>query len=263
MENLIRLSSAIGVFLLMIIWEYYKPRCHFCVTRKNRWLINLGLAVFNMVIMRVSLGGLAYLAATMTTEYSFGLLNQWATPYGLSLLISLLFLDFAIYIQHILAHKWTLLWRLHQVHHTDIAMDATTAVRFHPLEILFSMLYKGVCIVIIGANPDAVIAFEVILNAAATFNHSNIYISPAWDKALRYALVTPDMHRIHHSVIPQETDSNYGFSLSCWDRLFHTYTAKSQSPQTEMSIGLIFFRQLQELTFIRLLYLPFQALRKS
>jgi sterol desaturase/sphingolipid hydroxylase (fatty acid hydroxylase superfamily) len=174
----------------------------------------------------------------------------------------LLFLDFAIYCQHIVSHKWPPLWHLHQVHHTDLEFDATTAVRFHPLEIMISMIYKVLCIYLIGANPWAVIAFEIILNGTATFNHSNINIPTTLDNKLRWLLVTPDMHRIHHSTFPFETDSNYGFSISCWDRLFKTYIAEPRQPQTTMAIGLAPFRQQNELGFAQLLLLPFKALRR-
>lgn len=262
MEAIIRLTCASVIFLAMIGWESLSPRRPLNTERKQRWPVNLGLAALNMAIMRFSMGGIAYLTAVSAAEQTFGLLNQCASPIWFKILITLLFLDFAIYAQHVLAHKWALLWRLHQVHHTDMNMDATTAVRFHPLEIILSMAYKIVCILIIGANPLAVIAFEIILNATATFNHSNVYIPPVLEKTIRYVLVTPDMHRIHHSVVPKETDSNYGFSLSCWDRLCRTYTAMPQLPQTEMPIGLAGFRQARELSFLRLLLLPFQTLRK-
>ena len=149
------------------------------------------------------------------------------------------------------------------MHHTDLEFDATTAVRFHPLEIMISMIYKVLCIYLIGANPWAVIAFEIILNGTATFNHSNINIPPALDNTLRFLLVTPDMHRIHHSTLPMETDSNYGFSLSLWDRLCKTYIAEPRQPQTTMAIGLAPFRQQNELGFAQLLLLPFKALRRQ
>jgi sterol desaturase/sphingolipid hydroxylase (fatty acid hydroxylase superfamily) len=261
METITRLLFAIGIFLLMVCLEYVKPRRILSIGRKPRWLINLGLAALNMVIMRFSIGALAYLTAITAQKQGLGLLNLLNLPVWLNILIALLFLDVAIYAQHVLAHKWSLLWRLHQVHHTDIDIDATTAVRFHPLEIMLSMLYKMICVFIIGANPTAVVIFEVILNAAATFNHSNVYIPSALEQKLRYFLVTPDMHRIHHSVVPKETDSNYGFSISCWDRLFKTYIAEPQSPQTQMAIGLAGFRHAQELSFFQLLLLPFQKMK--
>jgi sterol desaturase/sphingolipid hydroxylase (fatty acid hydroxylase superfamily) len=212
--------------------------------------------------MRISLGGAAYLSAINAGEQGYGLLNLFACPEWLSIIVTILFLDFAIYGQHIVSHKWQWLWRLHQVHHTDLEFDATTALRFHPLEIFISMLYKVLCIFLIGANPDAVIAFEIILNGAATFNHSNINIPPAIDKTIRWLLITPDMHRIHHSTLPAETDSNYGFSLSCWDRLCKTYVPVPQQPQKSMAIGLRHFQNVHELGFMQLLRLPFRTLRK-
>ncbi|MDO9424027.1 MAG: sterol desaturase family protein [Methylobacter sp.] len=262
METIIRLSAALGIFCIMIGWEYLNPRRIQHISRKQRWPVNLGLAAFNMAIMRLSLGGIAYLSAVTAADQGYGLLNQWPALEWLSIMVTLLFLDFAVYCQHIVSHKWPLLWHLHQVHHTDLEFDATTAVRFHPLEIMISMLYKVLCIALIGADPWAVIAFEIILNGAATFNHSNIAISPAIDKKLRWLVITPDMHRIHHSTIPAETDSNFGFSISCWDRLCKTYVAEPKQPQTTMAIGLKPFRRQQELGFVQLLLLPFKALRK-
>ncbi|MFI3184579.1 MAG: sterol desaturase family protein [Methylococcaceae bacterium] len=262
METIIRISAALGIFCIMICWEYVSPRRMQCVSRKKRWPVNLGLAAVNIGIMRLSLGGIAYLSAVTAANQGYGLLNYLAAPDPLAIIATLLFLDFAIYCQHIVSHKWPLLWRLHQVHHTDLEFDATTAVRFHPLEIVISMLYKVLCIGLIGANPWAVIAFEIILNGAATFNHSNINIPKAVDKKLRWLLVTPDMHRIHHSIVPAETDSNYGFSISCWDRLCKTYIAEPEQPQMTMAIGLKSFRLQQELGIMQLLLLPFKALRK-
>jgi sterol desaturase/sphingolipid hydroxylase (fatty acid hydroxylase superfamily) len=262
LETTFRLSAALGIFCLMIYWEYFSPRRTQRITRKQRWPVNLGLAAFNMVLMRISLGGAAYISAITAGEQGYGLLNQFACPEWLSIIVTILFLDFAIYGQHIVSHKWKWLWRLHQVHHTDLEFDATTALRFHPLEIFISMLYKVLCIFLIGANPDAVIAFEIILNGAATFNHSNINIPPAIDKTIRWLLITPDMHRIHHSTLPAETDSNYGFSLSCWDRLYKTYIPVPQQPQKTMTIGLRSFQNVHELGFMQLLRLPFRNLRE-
>ena len=262
METIIRLTASLGIFFIMICWEYFSPRRTQHISRKQRWPVNLGLAVFNMVVMRLTVGGIAYLSAVDAAENSWGLLNWLAAPEWLSIIVTLLFLDFAIYCQHIVSHKWSPLWHLHQVHHTDLEFDATTAVRFHPLEIMISMMYKVLCIYLIGANPWAVIAFEIILNGAATFNHSNINIPPAIDKKLRWLIITPDMHRIHHSTLPAETDSNYGFSISCWDRLCKTYIAEPRQSQTTMAIGLEPFRQQDELGFMQLLLLPFKALRR-
>ena len=262
MEAILRFSIAAGIFGIMITWEYRRPRRRLQFGRERRWPVNLGLAVFNMVLMRLTIGSLAYLSALDAFESGFGLLNRLSGPRWMSIAATLLVLDFAIYCQHILMHKWPPLWRLHQVHHTDIDFDATTAVRFHPLEIMLSMLYKVGCIYLIGADPAAVIAFEIVLNGAATFNHGNVNIPPAVDRLLRLAVITPDMHRIHHSVEPAETDSNYGFSISLWDRLCGTYTAEPSRPHTSMSIGLKPFRRIEELSFVNLLVLPFSALKR-
>lgn len=259
MAPLIRLGVSLSIFCLMITWETLSPRRTQHISRKQRWSVNLGLAAFNMMIMRLTVGSLAYLSAIDAAEQSIGLMNWLAAPNWLSIGITLLVLDFAIYCQHILSHKWPLLWRLHQVHHTDLEFDATTAVRFHPLEIVLSMFYKVAWIYLLGADPLAVIAFEIILNGAATFNHSNIYIAPWLDKKLRWLIITPDMHRIHHSPYRHETDSNYGFSISCWDRLCRTYVAEPQQNQSTMAIGLSTFRKASELGFLKLLRLPFNA----
>jgi sterol desaturase/sphingolipid hydroxylase (fatty acid hydroxylase superfamily) len=209
--------------------------------------------------MRLGFGGMAYLGADTAATHGYGLLNQLVIPDPLSIISTLLFLDFAIYCQHIASHKWPLLWRLHQVHHSDLEIDATTAVRFHPVEIMISMLYKLLCIFLIGANPWAVVAFEIMLNGAATFNHSNINIPEAIDEKLRWLFITPDMHLIHHSIVPDEANSNYGFSISCWDRLFNTYRAKSRPAQTSIVLGLSAFRKSNELNFLSLLRLPFNT----
>jgi sterol desaturase/sphingolipid hydroxylase (fatty acid hydroxylase superfamily) len=242
----------------MICWEYFRPRRQQTITRYQRWPINLGLAFLNMAIMRVTFGAIAYLSAINAENFSFGLLNQLALPGWLDIIITLLFLDFAIYFQHIISHKWKLLWRLHQIHHTDLEIDASTAVRFHPLEIMISMVYKVACIYLIGADPVAVIAFEIILNGTATFNHSNINIPLNIDKYLRWILITPDIHRIHHSTVRSETDSNYGFSISLWDRLFKTYVAEPQKTQTTLDIGLPQYRRAKDGKIIQLLLMPFK-----
>jgi len=262
LENLIRLGVALGIFAIMVIWETIKPRRVQQISRQLRWPVNLGLALFNMVLMRFTLGSLAYMSAVMAAEHGYGLLNMLRVPNGLSIIVTLLLLDFAIYCQHIIMHKWPLLWRLHKIHHTDLEFDATTAVRFHPLEIILSMFYKAVCIVLIGGNQDAIIVFEVILNGAATFNHSNVRISEKVDKILRWLIITPDMHRIHHSAEPSERDSNYGFSVSWWDRLCRTYTAEPKQSQTTMAIGLNAYRKQDDLGFMQCLLIPFRSQAK-
>lgn len=261
MEALIRLAIFLGILLLMAGWEAWRPTRTLSQSRRRRWPVNLGLAALNVGVMRVSIGAAAWLAASWAAEQGLGLFNRFSVPQGVSIALSLLLLDLAIYGQHIAAHRWRWFWRLHQVHHSDMDFDTTTAVRFHPLEIMLSMFYKVALVVALGAPPTAVIAFEIILNGCALFNHGNVSLPPLLERYLRYVLVTPDMHRIHHSTRQTETDSNYGFSLSCWDRLFKTYCRQALKAQAEMDIGLNGFRQAGELGFIRLLTMPFQSLR--
>lgn len=261
MEGTVRLGVFFGIFLVMAAWEVFCPTRHLSLPRSSRWQVNLGLAMLNAVVMKASMGMAAWQAAQWADTQHIGLFNNLLLPTGLQVALTLLLLDLGIYAQHVAAHRWQWLWRLHQVHHCDVDFDTTTAVRFHPFEIMLSMLYKVLLVVLLGAEPNVVIAFEIILNGCALFNHGNVSLAPAWEHRLRYGLVTPDMHRIHHSALRQETDSNYGFSLSCWDRLFKTYCATAQRPQTEMPIGLSGFRDNAELGVIKLLALPFQRLR--
>lgn len=262
MEAIVRFGVFIGILLLMAAWEVLRPTRSLSQSRRRRWPINLGLAALNAAFMRVTIGAAAWLAAGWAAEQKLGLFNQLTVPAGLSIMASLLLLDLAIYAQHVAAHRWRWFWRLHQVHHTDIDFDTSTAVRFHPLEIMLSMLYKVVLVMALGVAPVAVIAFEIILNGCALFNHGNVSLPPSIETYLRYVLITPDLHRIHHSTFQPETDSNYGFSLSCWDRLFKTFCRQARQPQSEMLIGLNGFRDPAELGFLRLLLLPFRPLRK-
>lgn len=261
MEALLRFGVFIGIFLLMIAWEKIRPLRQLSLPRRQRWPINLGLAALNVLLMRLTIGALAWLAADWALQQHIGLFNRLSVPLWLNIFLSLLLLDLGIYVQHIAAHRWQWFWRLHQIHHSDLDFDTTTAVRFHPLEILLSMLYKTLLVILLGAAPAAVIGFEIILNGCAMFNHGNVSLPAGLERWLRYVLVTPDMHRIHHSARPAETDSNYGFSLSCWDRLFKTYCRQAQIPQTDMLIGLQGFRSDKELKFLSLLALPWRALR--
>lgn len=262
MEAMVRFWVFIGILLLMAAWEMYRPKRPLSLGRRVRWPVNLGLAALNIAVMRLSVGAAAWLAAIRAAEQQFGLFNWLSTPHWLAITLSLLLLDLAIYAQHVASHRWRWFWRLHQVHHTDLDFDTTTAVRFHPFEIMLSMLYKVALVLLLGVDPLAVIAFEIILNGCALFNHGNVTLPPIFERRLRYWLVTPDMHRIHHSARQAETDSNYGFSLSCWDRLFKTYCAESRQPQSEMTIGLNGFRDASELGFVKLLALPFEHPRE-
>lgn len=259
MEALIRLSIFLVILAIMIAWELYSPRRSLRYSRWLRWPINISLSVLGMVLVRFTVGGIAYLAAISAAELELGLLNQIDLPFWLTMTFSLILMDVAIYGQHVASHKWKWLWRLHKIHHTDLDFDVTTAVRFHPIEILISMIYKVFVIYIIGAPAIAVIAFEVILSGSALFNHSNILIPLKIDKWLRTLIVTPDMHRIHHSVIQKETDSNYGFALSVWDRLFANYTEQPQDGHQQMTIGLQDYRYSDDVSIRQLLVMPFKS----
>ena len=258
MEIMLRLGFALSVFFIMISWEVVTPRRVLTLPRRNRWLINLSLAGMNLLIMRLSVGGIAYLTAIMATEQHFGVFNQFTIPNWLAITLTLLFLDFAIYAQHVLAHKWLLLWRLHQVHHTDMDFDVTTGIRFHPIEILISMVIKFGVIAAPGVPALAVLLFEILLNATSMFNHGNVRIPGRLDRWLRWIVVTPDMHRVHHSVERGETNSNFGFNLPWWDRMFGTYRDQPLAGHNGIIIGIEQFRDPAELRLDRMLLQPFR-----
>ena len=241
-DGAIRLAVFASVFLVMALIELAAPKRTLVVPKGRRWLTNLGISVSGTVLLRLMAMLAVPLAAIAAASYAeahrLGLLNQLDWPDWLKVTVALLVLDLAIWAQHLASHKIPLFWRLHRVHHADRDIDVTTAVRFHPIEIGLSMLWKIVVVMAIGAGPLAVFLFEVILNACAMFNHANIAL-PAWlDRPLRLLVVTPDMHRVHHSVLWREHDSNYGFNLSVWDRLFRTYTAEPEGGHQGMTIGL-------------------------
>jgi sterol desaturase/sphingolipid hydroxylase (fatty acid hydroxylase superfamily) len=259
LEAIIRLSVFVGFLAVMILWEIYAPRRQLLYSRWQRWRINFSLSVLGMLLVRFTIGAAAYVAAITAENDNIGLLNQFILPEWLSIAMSLLLLDLAIYGQHVASHKWKWLWRLHKVHHTDLDFDVSTAVRFHPIEIIISMIYKVFIIYIIGISAVAVITFEVILSSTALFTHSNISIPEKWDARIRKLFVTPDMHRIHHSVIPKETDSNYGFSISVWDRVFGTYTKDPRDGHQAMKIGLADYRHSYDVGLKQLLTIPFKS----
>ncbi len=238
----IRLSFFGGVLAAMAIWELLAPRRPWTVGRSTRWLSNLGLVLLNSVLLRlVAPLGLVGVAALAETR-GWGLLHNFTAPSWLSVVAGIVLLDLAIYLQHVMFHAVPLLWRLHMVHHADLDFDVTTGVRFHTLEILLSLGIKGAMILLLGTPPVSVLIFEVLLNATSMFNHGNVRM-PAWlDRLLRLAVVTPEMHRVHHSVIVQETNSNFGFNLPWWDFLLGTYRAQPAEGHTGMTIGLSQFR---------------------
>lgn len=237
-EGVIRLSVFVGVFALMAVWEIFGQKRVLTQPKLQRWLTNWALVVVNSVAVRLFVPILAVSFAVSMQEQSVGVMNFVEMPVWLSVILSVVILDCCIYFQHVLSHRIPMLWRLHKVHHADRDIDVTTGARFHPLEIIFSMFYKLVCIFIFGVPAIAVFLFEIILNASAMFNHSNVSIKAGIDKVLRLLIVTPDMHRVHHSELPDETNSNYGFFLPWWDRLFNTYIDQPKYGHDDMTIGL-------------------------
>jgi sterol desaturase/sphingolipid hydroxylase (fatty acid hydroxylase superfamily) len=241
-ESLVRLGCFVAVLLAMALWEALAPRRRLLVHRPLRWGSNLGLVVLDRLAVHllVPLGAVG--TAVLATERGWGLLNNIALPYALSVALAVVALDLAIYLQHRLFHAAPWLWRLHMVHHADLDFDVTTGVRFHTIEILLSMGIKMAVVVLLGAPGLAVVIFEVLLNATSMFNHGNVRL-PAWlDRILRLVVVTPEMHRVHHSVHRRETNSNFGFNLPWWDYLFRTYRDQPVDGHEGMTIGLTQFR---------------------
>ena len=236
-EPAVRLGAFFGVFVLMAIWEAVAPRRARLLPRRVRWLHNLALVALNSLILRLLFPLAAVGFALLAAERGWGLLNAIEVPYWWAFVLSVIALDFAIYLQHVVFHAVPLLWRLHRVHHADADIDVTTGARFHPIEILLSMLIKFAAIAVLGAPAAAVLAFEVLLNATAMFNHANLRLRESVDRWLRWMLVTPEMHRIHHSMEAAETNSNFGFYLPWWDRLCGTYRERARLPQESMAIG--------------------------
>jgi sterol desaturase/sphingolipid hydroxylase (fatty acid hydroxylase superfamily) len=257
MEALVRVSAFLGVLTAMLLWEWDQPRRSLSRPRRERWVANLGLTLCDTVLVRVTVGGVAYATAVWAADQGIGLLHWQPLPPVAAAAVTLLVLDGAIYLQHVLFHAVPLLWRLHRVHHADLDFDATTGVRFHPLEILLSLGYKAAVVALLGAVPWAVVAFEVLLNATSVFNHGNVALPARLDRWLRWIIVTPDMHRVHHSSRIVETNSNFGFSFSWWDRLCGTYRAQPTLGHVGMEIGLSEYRA--PLSLGQLLLLPFRG----
>jgi len=240
----------------MAVWEVFAPRRKRSHSRLARWPSNIAISVFNTLVLRVVLPsgvvGLALLAQTQ----GWGLLNAVDLPSWVSIVAAILILDFVIYLQHVIFHAVPLLWRFHRMHHADLDIDVTTGARFHPVEIILSILIKLAAVAALGPPVVAVVMFEVLLNATSMFNHSNARLPLALDRVLRLIVVTPDMHRVHHSVIPAETNSNFGFNVPCWDRLCGTYKAQPREGHDGMTIGIEQFREPRELLIDRMLTQP-------
>jgi sterol desaturase/sphingolipid hydroxylase (fatty acid hydroxylase superfamily) len=257
-EPLIRLGAFAGVLVAMAVWELLAPRRPQRIGRARRWPGNLGVVVLDTIILRVIFPTAAVGMALIAKAHGFGLFNGVGLPRLVAILASVILLDLAIYLQHVLFHAVPVLWRLHRMHHADLEFDVTTGVRFHPFEILLSMVIKLVVVAALGAPALAVLVFEVLLNATSMFNHGNVRLPAALDRVMRWIIVTPEMHRVYHSITPRETNSNFGFNLPWWDRWFGTYRAEPAAGHEHMTIGIEQFRDPRELRLDRMLAQPFR-----
>ena len=258
-EPTVRLVCFAVVFGSMLLWEVLAPRRRLSLSRLTRWPSNLGVFALNTMIVRIGLPTAAVGFAVFAAQQGWGLLNIVALPFWLAVPLAVVLLDLAIYLQHVVFHAVPVFWRLHRMHHADQDFDVTTAARFHPIEILLSMGLKFIVVVALGAPALAVLIFEVVLNGMAMFNHGNVRLPAGLDRALRMLFVTPDMHRVHHSVTPRETNSNFGFNLSVWDRLFGTYRAQPAAGHADMTIGLERFRTPRDQRLDQMLLQPFRG----
>ena len=237
-EPAIRLGFFLGSFVLVALWETLAPQRARRLSRLYRWSSNLALVALNTAVLRLLFPAAAVGVAAFAASQGWGVLNHYQVPLAVALPLTVVAMDFVIWLQHVMVHAVPALWRLHRVHHADLDYDVTTGARFHPLEIVLSMLIKFATLLVLGAPVVAVVVFEVLLNATAMFNHGNIRLPAAVDRVLRWFLVTPDMHRVHHSVRDDECNSNFGFNLPWWDRLFGTYRAQPRGGQLDMAIGI-------------------------
>ena len=254
-EPFIRLAAFFGIFISVAIWESLSPRRQLTTSKTLRWISNISITLLGTAIVR---GFFPVLAVTFAANGSnLGILNQASFPFVLKVFIGVLTFDLIIYFQHVMFHAVQILWRLHMMHHADLDIDVTTGLRFHPIEVILSMGIKIAAVIIIGPPVLAVILFEIFLNGTSMFNHGNMLIPSGVDRLLRLMVVTPDMHRVHHSVVIKETNSNFGFNFPWWDRLFGTYRPQPAAGHEKMVIGLSQFRDSKLLTLPRLMVLPF------
>lgn len=259
-EPQIRVGFFVGVFMLVALWEVAAPQRELKLSRRRRWSANLGIVALNTVLVRLVFPAAAVGMAVLSTERGWGLLNNFAVPLWLAVPLAVVAMDFVIWLQHVMVHAIPALWRFHRVHHADLDYDLTTGSRFHPIEIMLSMGVKFGAILLLGAPILAVVVFEVLLSACAMFNHGNIRLPGSVDRALRWVMVTPDMHRVHHSVEDDESNSNFGFNLTWWDRLFGTYREQPRAGQLGMVIGIRGHTDPQEVARLPgMLMLPFQG----
>lgn len=253
----LRILVFVGMFAAVAAAEIHFPKRPKAQNWRERWRINLGILVLDVIAQRVTVGAIALIAATYAQAHGFGLFALLGLPWWVAAIIGFLALDLAIYVQHVVTHKVPLLWRLHQVHHADDDVDLTTGLRFHPVEIILSALYKAAIVLALGIDPWTVLAFEAVLNASAIYTHGNIGLPVKLDNLLRKLFCTPDMHRVHHSVIREETDSNYGFFLSVWDRMFGTFRQEPRAGQQGVELGIAEYRAKGRMGLAQLLTLPF------
>jgi sterol desaturase/sphingolipid hydroxylase (fatty acid hydroxylase superfamily) len=258
-EPIIRLSAFAAVFAIMALWELYAPRRLQSIGRTSRWPSNLGVVIVDTLLVRILFPTTAVGLALFAEAKGFGLFNAWPVAGWIAIIVSVAILDLVIYLQHVLFHAVPALCRRHRMHHADLEFDLTTGARFHPIEILLSMVIKLAVIGALGAPAVSVLIFEVLLNATAIFNHSNVRLPAPVDSILRWFVVRPDMHRVHHSVVVRETNSNFGFNLPWWDRLFGTYRAQPEAGHEGMTIGVKEIRDPGEQRLDRMLTQPFRA----
>ncbi len=257
-ELALRLGFFVGVLGAMVLWERLAPRRALTVSKAVRWANNLGIVVLNSLVVRLLLPAGAVGVAVLVTDRGWGLLNELAMSPALAVVLSVIALDLVIYLQHVMFHSVPILWRLHRVHHADLDFDVTTGLRFHPIEILLSLFIKFAAILLLGPPVVAVLAFEVILNATAMFNHGNVRMPRGVDRVLRWFVVTPDMHRVHHSVLDREANSNFGFNVPWWDRLFGTYLGQPSQGHEGMTLGIRRYRSTRQVAWLPgMLALPF------
>jgi sterol desaturase/sphingolipid hydroxylase (fatty acid hydroxylase superfamily) len=257
-EHAIRLSAFAAIFAAMALWEALAPRRIRAIGRLRRWPGNIGIVVLDTLLVRLVFPAAAVGVALLAQSHGWGMFHALGLPAWLAVIASVILLDLAIYLQHALFHAVPVLWRLHRMHHADLEIDVTTGARFHPLEILLSMAIKLGVVAALGTPAVAVLIFEVLLNATSMFNHGNVGLPLRLDRVLRWLVVTPDMHRVHHSVVPRETNSNFGFNLPWWDRLCGTYRAEPAAGHQAMTIGIEQFRDPGELRLDRMLLQPFR-----
>jgi sterol desaturase/sphingolipid hydroxylase (fatty acid hydroxylase superfamily) len=243
----------------MAIWEFIEPRRTETIGRSWRWPNNLGVVAMDAALVRILFPTTTVAVALVAEAHGLGLFNVVSLHAYMGVVASVILLDLAIYFQHVLFHAVPVLWRLHRMHHADLDIDVTTGLRFHPIEILLSTVIKLVVVIALGAPAVAILLFEVLLNATSMFNHSNVRIPKSFDRVLRWFVVTPDMHRVHHSILARETNSNFGFNLPWWDRLFGTYRTQPAAGHEAMTIGIEQFRDPRELGLDRMLLQPFRG----